>query len=104
MNVASFFVVAVCSASNAVLAHTKPAHTKAPTTPQGVVPAKAKIRFIAYPSPAAPGAARHAQQPDFVGTGIGLARLEHEAAEIGARLAMGPGPEGWVVEVALPLE
>lgn len=50
------------------------------------------------------GAARHAQQPDFVGTGIGLARLEHEAAEIGARLAMGPGPEGWVVEVALPLE
>lgn len=51
-----------------------------------------------------PGAAIHAQRPDFVYTGTGLARLEHQAAEIGARLAMGPGPTGWVVEVALPLE
>lgn len=42
--------------------------------------------------------------PDFVCTGTGLARLEHQAAEIGARLAMGPGPDGWVVEVTLPLD
>jgi signal transduction histidine kinase len=50
------------------------------------------------------GADIHTRRPDFVYTGTGLARLEHEAAEIGARLAMGPGPGGWVVEVALPLE
>ncbi|MEX8495432.1 sensor histidine kinase [Sphaerotilus sp.] len=50
------------------------------------------------------GATVHAQRPDFVCTGTGLARLEHQATEIGARLAMGPGPDGWVVEVALPLE
>lgn len=50
------------------------------------------------------GAPIHAQRPDFVYTGTGLARLEHQAAEIGARLAVGPGPNGWVVEVALPLE
>lgn len=43
------------------------------------------------------------QHPDFVYTGTGLARMEHQAAEIGARLAMGPGPKGWVVKVALPL-
>jgi signal transduction histidine kinase len=49
------------------------------------------------------GAAIHAQRPDFVYTGTGLARLEHQATEIGARLAMGPGPNGWVVEVVLPL-
>jgi signal transduction histidine kinase len=45
-----------------------------------------------------------APRPDFVYTGTGLARLEQQAADIGARLAMGPDPEGWVVEVALPLE
>lgn len=50
------------------------------------------------------GARIHAHRPDFVYTGTGLARLEHQAAEIGARLAMGPGPTGWVVEVALPLD
>lgn len=44
------------------------------------------------------------RSPDFVCTGTGLARLEHQAAEIGARLAMGPGPSGWVVDVTLPLE
>jgi signal transduction histidine kinase len=49
------------------------------------------------------GGAIHVQRPDFVYTGTGLARLEHQAAEIGARLAMGPGPSGWVVEVTLPL-
>lgn len=42
--------------------------------------------------------------PDFVCTGTGLARLELQAAEIGARLAVGPGPSGWVVELTLPLE
>lgn len=41
--------------------------------------------------------------PDFVCTGTGLARLEQQAAEIGARLAAGPGPSGWVVELTLPL-
>ena len=41
--------------------------------------------------------------PDFVCTGTGLARMEHQATEIGARLAMGPGPKGWVVELVLPL-
>jgi signal transduction histidine kinase len=41
---------------------------------------------------------------DFVYTGTGLARLEQQAADIGARLAVGPGPEGWAVEVTLPLE
>jgi signal transduction histidine kinase len=40
---------------------------------------------------------------DFVCTGTGLARLEGQAAEIGARLAAGPGPKGWVVELTLPL-
>lgn len=49
-------------------------------------------------------AIHHAQRPDFVYTGTGLARLEHQATEIGARLAMGPGPTGWEVEVALPLD
>lgn len=43
------------------------------------------------------------QPPDFVYTGTGLARMEHQATEIGARLAMGPGPKGWLVEVVLPL-
>jgi signal transduction histidine kinase len=49
------------------------------------------------------GGAIHAPRTDFVSTGTGLTRLEHQAAEIGARLAMGPGPQGWVVELALPL-
>ena len=44
------------------------------------------------------------RSPDFVCTGTGLARLEQQAADIGARLAVGPGTGGWVVELALPLE
>jgi signal transduction histidine kinase len=44
------------------------------------------------------------QRLDFVYTGTGLARLEQQAAEIGAQLAMGPDPSGWVVAVALPLD
>jgi signal transduction histidine kinase len=43
-------------------------------------------------------------QPDFACTGTGLARLELQAAEIGARLAAGPGPRGWVLELTLPLD
>lgn len=50
------------------------------------------------------GSRSMASPPDFVCTGTGLARLEQQAAEIGARLAAGPGPSGWVVELALPLE
>jgi signal transduction histidine kinase len=50
------------------------------------------------------GQSSGAGRADFVCTGPGLARLEHQAAEIGAHLAMGPGPVGWRVEVVLPLD
>jgi len=53
---------------------------------------------------AGPGRRKAGHAPDFVCTGTGLARLEQQAAEIGARLAMGPGPSGWVVELTLPLD
>jgi signal transduction histidine kinase len=59
------------------------------------------VRDDGHPSQAGERGERH--PPDFVYTGTGLARMEHQATEIGARLAMGPGPKGWVVEVALPL-
>lgn len=49
------------------------------------------------------GTRSHPGSPDFACTGTGLARLEHQAAEIGARLAIGPEPGGWAVEVVLPL-